>query len=1076
MESGGPLQRTPSDTSTSTASSQKQRHRTVRQKRRKQSPTLKEATAKIEDKSLTSFPSLSPEKSPKNTYDGRLRTTLSEVDANQGSKKPLKQKRSMVAALTTKSPSARGRGSLFEDSPTSAVQEIPGSIHYSSDAHIERLVARNGAVALVRQLAEDLANREAEMSALRHRSELRERELKKMLREVEVSNMDIEARLHHLDQDTGTGRPSKGLVDRGADKTWKKIKEPSTGLAVGAMVEEAIEDTMVSNDELGAASRNRGEDDRQATIKAKAMRDPDTGSIHSQDTSTSKGTTRGWKDYIWSGTGTRKTSRTDSMESNDERVIARRDGALPNNMRRKGLDQSFFQPPSITEDDTGSIDSFGHANNQQRAASINSWALKIFGGTSQARKDSIEQGTVRGRSSTLASSGPKDSRATSQASRTTTASARASLAKLDGKGRRSITPLSFGPSGTSKGSTSSVHNVPISSPMPTEPSTNLGPVEMDAILPHGLRPPTLTPSYHNIDDASDLLTDRFGFIYDQRRRKKEAQALARVNASGDQPAKETLAGPVDRVDPEIFDDRGVDTPESPISIAESMDANPAVKWQDYLKFSKAPTELLLHTPSSSTIMTISNPEIQRSLKRMPTMEGFKENQPASTPNPLPATSAVAAINAEIASPIVSTPKTPTTPARLEFEPVKALLSQLTELHDNIQRDKMIKWNEFMRKVRVERRRANESGSAESRTRITAMPEESLADGETIGVATFGNKGKIGRAKYKEFKMLVLAGIPVTLRAKVWAECSGASALRVPGYYTDLVNSGEDDPIILAQIQMDINRTLTDNVFFRRGPGVAKLNEVLLAYSRRNPEIGYCQGMNLITASLLLIMPTAEDAFWVLVSMVENMLPRHYYDNSLLTSRADQQVLRQYVAELLPRLSAHLEELAIELEALTFQWFLSLFTDCLSAEALYRVWDVLICCKDEEGNGGSTFLFQVALALLKLNETQLIACETPGEVYTYLGGEITNHAISIDGLIKASEGLKTLVRRAEVEERRKKWVQVEKETIEDRERIRQDGKGNGKKKANGNGDNSGNGNVLGDYGDDLTAYSPMPIEE
>jgi hypothetical protein len=241
--------------------------------------------------------------------------------------------------------------------------------------------------------------------------------------------------------------------------------------------------------------------------------------------------------------------------------------------------------------------------------------------------------------------------------------------------------------------------------------------------------------------------------------------------------------------------------------------------------------------------------------------------------------------------------------------------------------------------------------------------------------------------------------------------------------------------VITQIDVDIHRTLTDNVFFRTGPGVPKLSEVLRAYARHNPEVGYCQGMNLIAASLLLIMPTAEDAFWVMASIIEHILPRHYYDHSLLTSRADQQVLRQYVSELLPKLSGHLESLSIDLEALTFQWFLSLFTACLSAEALYRVWDVLLCSKDEEGHGGSTFLFQVALALLKLNEPALLACQGPAEVYAYLGDSITNHAISIDGLIAASDGLRAVVCRADVEERRAYYVEVERETMRERERIR-----------------------------------------
>jgi hypothetical protein len=304
-----------------------------------------------------------------------------------------------------------------------------------------------------------------------------------------------------------------------------------------------------------------------------------------------------------------------------------------------------------------------------------------------------------------------------------------------------------------------------------------------------------------------------------------------------------------------------------------------------------------------------------------------------------------------------------------------------------------------------------------------MPEASLTDGEMIGVAGLGNKGKVGRAKWNEFKILVLGGIPVAYRAKVWAECSGATALRIPGYYEDLVAhpEKEDDVAIIAQIQMDINRTLTDNIFFRKGPGVQKLNEVLLAYSRRNAEVGYCQGMNLITACLLLIMPTAEDAFWVLTSIIENILPQGYYDHSLLASRADQQVLRQYVSEILPKLSSHLDELSVELEALTFQWFLSVFTDCLSAEALFRVWDVVFCTND-----GSTFLFQVALALLKLNEQQLLQCSTPAGVYTYINHQMTNHAISIDGLIHASEGLRKVVRREDVENRRAKAIEAEKE--------------------------------------------------
>jgi hypothetical protein len=103
---------------------------------------------------------------------------------------------------------------------------------------------------------------------------------------------------------------------------------------------------------------------------------------------------------------------------------------------------------------------------------------------------------------------------------------------------------------------------------------------------------------------------------------------------------------------------------------------------------------------------------------------------------------------------------------------------------------------------------------------------------------------------------------------------------------------------------------------------------------------------------------------------------------------------------------------------------------LSAEALYRVWDVVLCMQD-----GSTFLFQVALALLKLNEKQLLQCDTPAAIYHYINHQMTNHAISIDGLIQASDALNKEVKRKDVEERRAKAVAHEQELMRQREEAR-----------------------------------------
>lgn len=103
------------------------------------------------------------------------------------------------------------------------------------------------------------------------------------------------------------------------------------------------------------------------------------------------------------------------------------------------------------------------------------------------------------------------------------------------------------------------------------------------------------------------------------------------------------------------------------------------------------------------------------------------------------------------------------------------------------------------------------------------------------------------------------------------------------------------------------------------------------YHRRNPAVGYCQGMNLITSTLLLVHADEEEAFWVLAAIIERLLPEDFFSPSLLPSRACPLVLLDYVQEMAPKLHAHLTDLGVDLGAICFSWFLSLFTDCLPVE-------------------------------------------------------------------------------------------------------------------------------------------------
>lgn len=1021
--------------------------------------------------SPTSFPSLLPPVSSSTNAYAQLKVKRSFADSSHShvsSATPL-----AFNGLFTALNSVDQRGTLFDDAQK-GIREVPGTLHLQNDEHIQRLVARTGVVALIKQLAADLAQRDVEVTHLQRRAEERESLLKKMLRECEVSNLDIEKRLRDLDS-------KKGLLQE-RDVRGKESRQNSVDEEYGALADDSIDgrmslaliDSLMSESTIplnldGHAAHSRSSLRSQDTSRRSSLNSLPANPGERRDRQVSGTPSKGWKDFFMGNANTvRKTSNMPSVSgdtgASKHRASfagtghpARQGSALRNNLNSDSFDAPMHRTTSNSSSFRDLVSPELSTRNADDASitsvsSLASWAMKLVGGNNTQQPGEIGQPVVhRDRAATVGVTSTRND--FTKRGTLTRAKSRADTTQAATKGGRLVdavlTPptTGFGPSGTIKKAPHDAMRNPLSTmmlaaspPSGLMSSSNLGPVEMDTILPEDTRPPTLLP-YTN-RGSSDLLTDRFGFIYDQRRRRRQNEAAADARKQKNDVHVETFenhrrAHGGASEDEEIVDSsepvspmQSTSRPDTPMG-KDFGDADQRQRrWQDYLKISSYPTELLSHTPSAAPITSVTTADGIAEESDKSVVVSKRGSAPSS--NRVEASpSRVVSNHAELVRPAMPHHGSSDILAKSQLDPVKSLLDQLTEVHDNLQREKTVKWNDFLRKVRAERNRNKDTVvGLENRPKGFTMPETAMTDGEVIGIAGLGNKGKVGRAKWSEFRTLVLGGIPVTYRAKIWAECCGATGLRIPGYYEDLTKSADSDPTIVQQIQMDITRTLTDNIFFRKGPGVEKLKEVLLAYARRNPEIGYCQGMNMIAANLLLILPTAEDAFWVLTSMIENILPEKYYDSSLLASRADQVVLRQYVTDLLPQLSDHLEALSIELEALTFQWFLSVFTDCLSAEALFRVWDVVLCIND-----GASFLFQVALALLKLNEQALLSCESPAEIYGYINQQMTDHAISIDGLIRASEALKKVIKREEVAERRHAAIDGELDLNRQREAIR-----------------------------------------
>jgi len=121
------------------------------------------------------------------------------------------------------------------------------------------------------------------------------------------------------------------------------------------------------------------------------------------------------------------------------------------------------------------------------------------------------------------------------------------------------------------------------------------------------------------------------------------------------------------------------------------------------------------------------------------------------------------------------------------------------------------------------------------------------------------------------------------------------------------------------------------------------------------------------------------------------------------------VLLDYVQEMLPRLHAHLVELGVDLAAICFSWFLSLFTDCLPIETLFRVWDVFLV-------DGLGVLFRIAFAILKGNEQELVQCESISAVYVALEN-LPTRMWQPDKLLQMELELRTTMTSAELVRRR-----------------------------------------------------------
>lgn len=233
-----------------------------------------------------------------------------------------------------------------------------------------------------------------------------------------------------------------------------------------------------------------------------------------------------------------------------------------------------------------------------------------------------------------------------------------------------------------------------------------------------------------------------------------------------------------------------------------------------------------------------------------------------------------------------------------------------------------------------------------------------------------SQSKGGSQQFKlddpKFKKYVRGGIPNELRPAVWAKITRLfeRMAESPEIWELATKNFEVIPHeIKRTIDVDIPRTFHGCQAYTP----ESLKTVLYAFAVVHPEIGYCQALNFVAAVCLAVMKNDEQAFYLLLTIVEKYLPKGYFTPDMKDYLTDLCMMKILINERQPEVAEIAKAAGYQWAQATSNWLLTLFSNTLPITTVVRIWDSFLL-------EGQKVIFRVALAILKINNDTLKAAE------------------------------------------------------------------------------------------------------